>query len=311
MKLLVAVLFVALLSCSAEHADVPGVLLEVHIPSSAERHAKQLRVRVRSGRPGALVQRDDKTVPVGEWPAEVFLQATDVTRAWSAEVWVLDGDSNELAEGSVDGEFRPREVVRVSLEVEASEVDEQVDEKHDAGPARDAAAAPPKDAGLAKPDAAAGPKDAGHAGNDSAIAAPTDAGRTAAADAAATGPTIASCTSTPIDPGGARCAACTCQRCGDEANDCYASPDQVRAKQCGAIQACAATNHCTGDACYCGDSLLCLNPNGACRSEIETAAGTTDPLGVQSQSSSSTNAWGLSKTLLACQLERCEVECGL
>jgi hypothetical protein len=116
------------------------------------------------------------------------------------------------------------------------------------------------------------------------------------------------CSATPAYPTSTACAKCTCMKCATQVAACFAGADSAK---CASVQACAEKNHCAGEDCYCGGSLLCLNPEGKCRAEIEAAADATDPLGVQSAGNDANNPVGRAKAVGACEVANCKSECGL
>lgn len=179
----------------------------------------------------------------------------------------------------------------------------------DAGPTRDSGSSvgvlqpvdsgvnsTPLDSGSTQPTTPTKPVDAG------ASTPPADAGTSSSGQMCAAAPAYSTTTS---------CAKCTCMKCASQVTACFASNDSARNTQCGNVQACAEKNHCQGEDCYCGGALLCLNPAGACKDVIETAAGATDPLGVQNAGNDANSAVGRAKAIGACELANCKSECGL
>jgi hypothetical protein len=116
------------------------------------------------------------------------------------------------------------------------------------------------------------------------------------------------CASTPAYATSSACAKCTCMKCATQVAACFAGADSAK---CASVQACAEKNHCAGEDCYCGGALLCLNPEGKCRAEIEAAAGASDALGVQSAGNDANNPVGRAKAIGACEVANCKSECGL
>jgi hypothetical protein len=119
------------------------------------------------------------------------------------------------------------------------------------------------------------------------------------------------CSATPAYPTATTCGACTCTKCAAQVASCYASNDTAKNTHCAAVQACAEQNHCVGSACYCGDSPLCLNPNGKCRAIIEAAAGTTNKFDIQRAGDDTNTALGRAKAIGNCELSSCRTECSL
>jgi hypothetical protein len=107
------------------------------------------------------------------------------------------------------------------------------------------------------------------------------------------------------------CGTCQCAHCETALLACEASSDSERDRACRAVEACATTNHCSGEACYCGDDLLrCeLRPSGPCRNEIEDAAGTAAALAIMAQFADSDSALGRAGALGACRRSSCSGDC--
>jgi hypothetical protein len=163
---------------------------------------------------------------------------------------------------------------------------------------------PPRDSGTTQPPVDAGtpppPVDAG-----------SDSGQTMSDAGGGTGQM---CSAAPAYPTTTACAKCTCMKCASQVTACYASTDSAKNTQCAAVQACAETNHCTGEACYCGNAstLACaFNPEGACRQVIETAAGSDNPLDVQNASGDLNSPVGRANAIGTCEQMNCKSECGL
>ncbi len=299
---LVALLCVA---CKDEGA-ITGVMLEISGPSSVQDSAHELRVSVSSGKTGDLVERGIETVPVSEWPAEVFVRASDVGRVWRAEAWALDAEGALFAAGSIEGRFAAGEITTASLRLVASAaagpdgVDDAGDARGDGGAAEagigdDTGAGSSRDAAIATLDA--------RAARDGASIGASDAGNSSAADSAATDASDSSVND--------ECALCTGRRCGQQFEGCYMSGDFVRDNTCRALQECGETSGCFGQQCYCGVGvLLCLDPQGPCRSQWEVAAGSRDISVVQNASMDRQSAVGRAAALGDCQSQLCRSECG-
>ena len=147
-------------------------------------------------------------------------------------------------------------------------------------PPMDAGVTPPKmDAGgnqppVTTPDAARPPVDA--APDVSAPPPPRDSG-----PEASTPPPANTCATTPGYPTPDACSKCICMKCSAQVAACYGGSDATQNQQCKSVRDCATTNHCTGEACYCGTSPTCLFADGPCMNAIQTAAGTTDLLEIR------------------------------
>jgi hypothetical protein len=181
----------------------------------------------------------------------------------------------------------------------------------DAGNVRDAGSASDASSPQIDTSPPSGPVDSGtpkpaDAAADTSAPKPADAGSDSSA---ATNGQM--CATTPSYPTTTSCAKCTCTKCATQVATGYASSDSAKNAQCASVQTCAEINHCAGSNCYCGDALLCLNPSGACRSVIESAAGATDPLAVQRAADDANSGLGRANAIGSCQLNSCKSECGL
>lgn len=107
------------------------------------------------------------------------------------------------------------------------------------------------------------------------------------------------------------CGSCQCAHCESALLACEASGDGARDSACRAVEACATKNHCSGQACYCGDDLLSceLTPQGPCRKEIEAAAGTNAALVIMAQFADSDSALGRAGALGTCRRSSCASAC--
>jgi hypothetical protein len=72
------------------------------------------------------------------------------------------------------------------------------------------------------------------------------------------------------------CQQCVCNHCTQQALDCYSSGNVARDDGCRGLAECGNRHGCYDFSCYCGDSLLCLVPNGSCRAETERAVGSRE-----------------------------------
>jgi hypothetical protein len=131
---------------------------------------------------------------------------------------------------------------------------------------------------------------------------PVDSGSTAGANMCSAAPSYSTASS---------CGKCTCMKCATQVTTCFASSETATNATCATVHACAEKNHCAGEACYCGSSLLCLNPDGACKAEIETAANASGPLDVQNASNDANSAVARARAVGDCQTANCRSECGL
>jgi hypothetical protein len=76
---------------------------------------------------------------------------------------------------------------------------------------------------------------------------------------------------------------------------------------CADIIDCSQQNKCIGTPCYCGDSLGCALPNGACRAQIELAGGTL--LQVAQQVGDPMTIVGRSYAADQCRVAQCQAAC--
>jgi len=110
------------------------------------------------------------------------------------------------------------------------------------------------------------------------------------------------------------CETCQCTHCATEFLACSASGNTARDTACSSVEACAAKNNCSGQACYCGDanplSLECsLRPNGACQREVESAAGTGLSLVIDAQYNDPNSVLGRARALGECRRQNCASAC--
>jgi hypothetical protein len=110
------------------------------------------------------------------------------------------------------------------------------------------------------------------------------------------------------------CEVCECTYCATAFTACSASGNSARDAACTSVETCAAEKDCAGQACYCGDtsptSLDCtLRPNGACRREVEAAAGSGLALVIDAQYNDPSSALGRARTLGECRRQKCSAAC--
>jgi hypothetical protein len=105
------------------------------------------------------------------------------------------------------------------------------------------------------------------------------------------------------------CKECVCTRCAQLAVDCYGSGDATRDDHCADIVRCARSSGCSRDACYCGTSLGCFAPNGACREQIEDGAGSQSPQTVEDRKNDRGFALVRAREYAECERERCADAC--
>jgi hypothetical protein len=183
------------------------------------------------------------------------------------------------------------------------------------------AAAPPRDTGTSAPQDSGSqtPLDSGsQTPLDSGSQTPLDSGSQTPRDTGTPPPVDSGggtatnmCAAAPAYSTASECGKCTCMRCATQVTSCVASADSAKNTVCATVRSCAEKNSCTGSGCYCGSSLLCLNPDGPCRQEIETAAASTDVAVIQEASMNAESPVGRSVAVGECQLQNCRQECGL
>jgi hypothetical protein len=105
------------------------------------------------------------------------------------------------------------------------------------------------------------------------------------------------------------CRQCECIECTQLALDCFDSGTAARDMNCTAIEVCGREKNCANAPCYCGSSPTCAFPNGPCRTVIETAAGSTNPLTVDAMAMDPATAIGRANSLATCSIERCSDVC--
>jgi cysteine-rich repeat protein len=111
------------------------------------------------------------------------------------------------------------------------------------------------------------------------------------------------------------CTLCSCHSCTDVTVACFGSSDATLNARCKALVECGQAHDCSGDDCYCGtvDPIGCFLGwgNGACRSEVEAAAGSTSPNDVLSRKNDTRYALGRANAVVECALMSCRSQCGL
>ena len=119
----------------------------------------------------------------------------------------------------------------------------------------------------------------------------------------------AQCMSSVAIDAGAECQKCVCNRCTELAIACYASPDADRNERCTALAECGQRHDCRDQSCFCGDSFLCLSPNGACRAQAELASGTNNLVEVHACYADPSCAAYRARTLGECVEQECRDSC--
>jgi hypothetical protein len=107
------------------------------------------------------------------------------------------------------------------------------------------------------------------------------------------------------------CRDCSCTSCAEAVVACYATDDAARDMRCAAVVECASQAACVETTCYCGTSTDCTAPNGACRTEIEQAAGSAYRPTVAACSNNESCALYRSNAIGECRKANCASECGL
>ena len=108
---------------------------------------------------------------------------------------------------------------------------------------------------------------------------------------------------------GDECARCSCMNCSTSYLACRESADTNANMLCNAVLDCAREKDCYGGACYCGEAFLCSPPSGQCVMQIEAAAGTNDPLVVNTRAVDPMYAIGRAYTADMCRMTQCPEQC--
>jgi len=108
------------------------------------------------------------------------------------------------------------------------------------------------------------------------------------------------------------CEVCMCTNCTNVLLTCFDSGDADLDMHCTDIVRCGYQANCVGVVCYCGSALSPLTgtcrwsePAGACRTEIEEAAGTTDMTFIFLQQGDRNTAVGRSTNVSTCYERNC------
>jgi hypothetical protein len=105
------------------------------------------------------------------------------------------------------------------------------------------------------------------------------------------------------------CQQCSCMRCSAEMLGCYSSGQKMRDELCTTVIECANRTSCAQSSCYCGTSSDCSAPNGACRAEVETAAGSTYRPNIVTCTTTESCALYWSTAIGDCRQAQCPNEC--
>jgi hypothetical protein len=97
------------------------------------------------------------------------------------------------------------------------------------------------------------------------------------------------------------CGQCVCNQCEELVTSALGGANAAEAR---AVLDCGVANCCVGTDCYCGtgvDLITCyVSQTGPCISQIEMAAGTTDPFTINSACTGTGSACGRARALAAC-----------
>jgi hypothetical protein len=107
-----------------------------------------------------------------------------------------------------------------------------------------------------------------------------------------------------------QCQQCVCNKCTQLAVDCYSSGDDQRDVGCRRLAECGNRHGCYDFSCYCGESVLCLSPNGECRRETELAVGSTDVNSILKCYDAPDCSTYRARTLGECLVRQCSDVCG-
>jgi hypothetical protein len=105
------------------------------------------------------------------------------------------------------------------------------------------------------------------------------------------------------------CEKCACMNCTAKETACRLGTDKAANDLCNGVLVCARKNNCAGQPCYCGTAFGCIGANGPCLKEIEAAAGSTDPLTINSRYMDTTMPLGRSWFADACRVMQCQSVC--
>jgi hypothetical protein len=106
------------------------------------------------------------------------------------------------------------------------------------------------------------------------------------------------------------CQRCSCMQCTSQYLACRKASDEKVRPLCGAVMDCTERERCVGVDCYCGTGAVCGYPRGPCQTEIEQAAGSTDPYTISSQRANPMSTLGIAETSDTCRQEKCAAACG-
>jgi hypothetical protein len=105
------------------------------------------------------------------------------------------------------------------------------------------------------------------------------------------------------------CQRCSCMNCVEPYMACRGGTDATANSRCTDVLVCARKNDCVGTPCYCGSSPTCAFPNGACKAEVEAAAGTPNAFVIASQASDLNTSVGRSYAADRCRVDHCRDVC--
>lgn len=105
------------------------------------------------------------------------------------------------------------------------------------------------------------------------------------------------------------CEKCACMNCTGTETACRLGTDTDANKLCNSVLVCERINNCSGTPCYCGAANCLTAPNGPCLKEVETAAGTTDPVTINQRQMDQTMPLGRAWFADACRLMQCQNSC--
>jgi len=109
--------------------------------------------------------------------------------------------------------------------------------------------------------------------------------------------------------GSDECERCSCLNCTASFVACRGGIDAAANTRCTNVLLCAQRNNCVGTPCYCGDPPICGLPPGPCVTEIEAAAGTTNPFAIAEQLSDPNSGVAKSYAADRCRVEQCRDVC--
>ena len=108
------------------------------------------------------------------------------------------------------------------------------------------------------------------------------------------------------------CERCACVNCTGTEVACRMGPQAESNTLCGGVIGCMHENECVGNplaSCYCGTTLICGLPYGACKMQVEAAGKSTDFEDLYDTMSDRNTPLGRAASADLCRITRCLSEC--